>query len=423
MVDVSTALGMDSRIASSYLDAGLGWGGSCLPKDISSLIWTANRVGVATPMLSAVVKINTRQGWLAVSKLKDVIGDLRGKTVAIWGLSFKPNCDDVRDSQSLNLVRHLIAEGASVRAYDPVAMEQAARLYPEISYATDAYDAAKGADALVLATAWPQFGTLDLAKVRSLMRRPLLLDARNTLDVATVTGAGLVYLGIGRPMSGPEFDQQPQELAQHLRGSKTPRGFADEREEGLMVEYQDARLTNAAAPADVRVPAVIGAGRPSRLLKRAFDIVVSFVALAALSPLFLVIALAIKLDSRGPALFKQERLGRDLKPFSMYKFRSMRARRRRQPPPRVRQADGRIQASRNRHLQVAGRSAGDPGRPLSAGLEPGRAAEPGEHPAGRYEHRRAAPGAGLRAALLQGLVLLALRRAARAHRALAGQAR
>ena len=220
VVDVSRALGMDSRIASSYLDAGLGWGGSCLPKDVSGLIWTANRVGVATPILSAAVKINNRQGWLAVTKLKDVIGDLRGKTIAIWGLAFKPNCDDVRESQSLHLVRHLVGEGASVRAYDPVAMEQAARLYPEIEYAPDAYEAAKGADALVLATAWPQFQTLDLHKVRSLMRRPLLLDARNALDVATVTGAGLVYLGIGRPMSGPEFDQEPRELAQHLRASR-----------------------------------------------------------------------------------------------------------------------------------------------------------------------------------------------------------
>lgn len=223
VVDVSRALGMDSRIASSYLDAGLGWGGSCLPKDVSGLIWTANRVGVATPILSAAVKINNRQGWLAVGKLKDVIGDLRGKTIAIWGLAFKPNCDDVRESQSLHLVRHLVSEGAFVRAYDPVAMEQAARHYPEIAYAADAYEAATGADALVLATAWPQFQTLDLHRVRSLMKRPLLLDARNALDVKTVTGAGLVYLGIGRPMSGPEFAQEPKELAQHLSGSRRSR--------------------------------------------------------------------------------------------------------------------------------------------------------------------------------------------------------
>jgi UDPglucose 6-dehydrogenase len=223
VVDVSKALGMDSRIASSYLDAGLGWGGSCLPKDVSGLIWTANRVGVATPILSAAVKINNRQGWLAVGKLKDVIGDLRGKTIAIWGLAFKPNCDDVRESQSLHLVRHLVSEGANVRAYDPVAMEQAARHYPEITYTNDAYEAAAGADALVLATAWPQFQTLDFRQVRSLMKRPLLLDARNALDVRTITEAGLVYLGIGRPMSGPEFAQEPKELTQHLRGSRRTR--------------------------------------------------------------------------------------------------------------------------------------------------------------------------------------------------------
>jgi UDPglucose 6-dehydrogenase len=110
-----------------------------------------------------------------------------------------------------------VAEGASVRAFDPVAMAAAQSHYPEIDYARDPYEAAEGADALVLATAWPVFQTADLQKVRAVMRRPLLVDARNTLDVSAVTDAGLVYVGIGRPMAGPEFAQEPRELAQHLR--------------------------------------------------------------------------------------------------------------------------------------------------------------------------------------------------------------
>jgi len=217
VADVSHALGMDTRIGGSYLDAGLGWGGSCLPKDVNGLIWTATRLGVATPMLNATVKINQRQGWLVTSKLKGLIGDLRGKTIAVWGLAFKPNCDDIRESPALHLVRNLVAEGASVRAFDPVAMDAARSAYPEVEYAEDPYAAAEGADALVLATAWPVFQTADLREVRSLMRRPLLIDARNTLDVAAATDAGLVYVGIGRPMAGPEFEQEPRELADHLR--------------------------------------------------------------------------------------------------------------------------------------------------------------------------------------------------------------
>ncbi len=227
VVDVSKALGMDPRIGSSYLDAGLGWGGSCLPKDIAGLAWTANRVGVQTPILNSAIKINARQGWLVVSRLKEMIGDLRGKTIGVLGLAFKPNCDDIRESPSLRLIQALIAEGCEVRAYDPMAMEAAAHNYPEIMYCTDAYGAAVGVDALVLATAWPQFQSLDLHKVRSLMRRPLLMDARNAFDVNAVTEAGLVYAGIGRPMAGPEFEQPQRELAQHLRGTRgRPRSTA-----------------------------------------------------------------------------------------------------------------------------------------------------------------------------------------------------
>jgi UDPglucose 6-dehydrogenase len=220
VVDVSKALGMDPRIGNSYLEAGLGWGGSCLPKDIAGLAWTANRVGVQTPILNSAMKINTRQGWLVVCRLKEMIGDLRGKTIGVLGLAFKPNCDDIRESPALHLIQALIAEGCEVRAYDPMAMESAAHNYPEIMYCTDAYGAATGVDAIVLATAWPQFQAIDLHKMRALMKRPLLMDARNALDVTAVTDAGLIYAGIGRPMAGPEFEQPQRELAQHLRATR-----------------------------------------------------------------------------------------------------------------------------------------------------------------------------------------------------------
>ena len=217
VADVSHALGMDWRIGGSYLDAGLGWGGSCLPKDVNGLIWTAAHLGVATPMLRSAVKVNSRQSLGVVNRLKGLIGDLRGKRIAVWGLSFKPNCDDIRESPALNLIRHLISEGARVRAYDPVAMAAAARHGDEIEFAQDAYDAATDADAVILATAWPQFLSLDWEKVRTVVKRPLLLDARNVLNVSKVTAAGLVYVGIGRPIVGREFTQEMPGLAQHLR--------------------------------------------------------------------------------------------------------------------------------------------------------------------------------------------------------------
>ncbi len=223
VVDVSEALGMDPRVGSSYLEAGLGWGGSCLPKDVRGLIWTASRLGVATPLINAAVKINNRQSRGVLARLKGLIGDLRDKKIAVWGLAFKPNCDDVRESPSLQLIGQLLAEGATVRAFDPVAMDAAARQCPEIQCATDAYDAAAGADVVILATAWPQFRTLDLHRVRLVIKRPLLMDARNALDVAAVTDAGLVYVGIGRPLIGPEFAREPQELVRHLRVHKRGR--------------------------------------------------------------------------------------------------------------------------------------------------------------------------------------------------------
>ena len=220
VVDVSRALGMDPRVGSSYLDAGLGWGGSCLPKDIGGLIWSASRMGVHTPLLTSAVKINKRQVRLAAARLESLIGGLDGKTVAVWGLAFKPNCDDIRESPALALVRQLINDGCAIRAYDPVAMEEAARLFPEVEYCAGPYEAATGADAIVLATAWEHFLSVDFGRLRLLVRRPLILDGRNFLDGEAAIDAGFIYAGIGRAVSGPDFEPGGGDLLPHLRPTR-----------------------------------------------------------------------------------------------------------------------------------------------------------------------------------------------------------
>jgi UDPglucose 6-dehydrogenase len=219
VVDVSKALGMDPRIGNSYLEAGLGWGGSCLPKDIGGLIWSASRMGVHTPVLTAAVKINKRQVRLATARLESLIGGLDGKTIAVWGLAFKPNCDDIRESPALALIRQLGYDGARIRAYDPVAMEETAKLFPEVEYCAGPYEAATGADAIVLATAWEHFRTVDFERLRTLVHRPLILDGRNFLDGDAATGAGFIYAGIGRAVSGPDFEASG-DLLPHLRPAR-----------------------------------------------------------------------------------------------------------------------------------------------------------------------------------------------------------
>ncbi len=220
VVDVSEALGMDPRIGGSYLGAGLGWGGSCLPKDIGGLIWSASRMGVHTPVLSAAVKINKRQVRLVAARLESLIGDLNGKTIAVWGLAFKANCDDIRESPALALVRQLSEYGCKIRAYDPVAMDESAKLFPEVEYCAGPYEAATGADAIVLATGWSQFESLDFGRLRTLVRRPLILDGRNFLDGAAATEAGFIYVGIGRAVAGPDFEPASRDVLPHLKPAR-----------------------------------------------------------------------------------------------------------------------------------------------------------------------------------------------------------
>ncbi len=195
---VAEGMGRDARIGRAFLDAGLGWGGSCFPKDVKALAHMAAVSGCHPQLLRSVIEINKHQRLKVIQRLRDTLGTLEGQTVAILGLAFKPNTDDLREAPSLEIAHLLLAEGASVRAYDPVAMPNAARLLPEAYYAADAYDAVQGADAAVVVTDWNEFKQLDLSRLRLGMRRPVLVDGRNVYEPSVARGAGFLYYAIGR---------------------------------------------------------------------------------------------------------------------------------------------------------------------------------------------------------------------------------
>ena len=197
--DVARGIGLDNRIGAKFLHAGPGYGGSCFPKDTLALLRTAEEAGVEQRIVATVVKVNDdRKAAMAERVRVAVGGDLAGKKVALLGLTFKPNTDDMRDSPSIPLAQGLLAGGASVAAYDPVGREQAEPLMPGVDFAENAYAAADEADALVIVTEWDEFRALDLARIASLMRGKALIDLRNIYDGVTVERAGLSYRGIGR---------------------------------------------------------------------------------------------------------------------------------------------------------------------------------------------------------------------------------
>jgi UDPglucose 6-dehydrogenase len=195
---VARGMGLDQRIGPHFLEAGIGYGGSCFPKDVKALAAIAERFDYHPEMLHAVMDINRDQRVLAVEKLRECLGTVRGQIVGLLGLSFKPNTDDMRQAASLDIAKHLLGSGAMVRAYDPVAMENARRLIPEIEYRKSPYAVARGADALILVTEWNEFRRLDLARLKRTMRRPVLVDGRNIYDPAEMRSLGFVYRGIGR---------------------------------------------------------------------------------------------------------------------------------------------------------------------------------------------------------------------------------
>jgi len=195
---VAEGMGLDKRIGPAYLDVGIGYGGSCFPKDVKALAALAERFDYHPELLNAVMDINRDQRMLVIDKLRDCLEELDEKVVGLLGLAFKPNTDDLREAPSLDIARVLLAAGAHVRAYDPAAMEGARVKLPAVEYTKDAYGLAAGADALVVVTEWNEFRHLDMARLKSSMRRPVVIDGRNIYDPVVMRGHGFTYKGIGR---------------------------------------------------------------------------------------------------------------------------------------------------------------------------------------------------------------------------------
>lgn len=196
--DVAKGMGMDNRIGRKFLHPGPGYGGSCFPKDTRALTTVADKFGVETRIVDAVVEANERQRDAMIPKIEKLVGDLKGKRIGVLGLSFKPETDDMRESPATDIIKALLERGASVRAFDPVAMTEAKHYLPEIEYAVDEYDAIKGADALVIVTEWNQFRALDMEKVRSLLTAPKVADLRNIYEPKDMRDMGFEYVGVGR---------------------------------------------------------------------------------------------------------------------------------------------------------------------------------------------------------------------------------
>jgi len=196
---VATGIGLDGRIGPRFLNAGIGWGGSCLPKDVAALRSIAREHRHETDLLDATVAVNERRYGLVVSKLRRGLGTLGGRRVALLGLAFKPNTDDLREAPSLGIAAELLSLGASVVGYDPVAAKAAARNAPGLRVVFDPHEALEGAHAAVVVTEWEEVRNLDLRRAASLMQEPkLLVDGRNAFDPAAARGAGLLYRGFGR---------------------------------------------------------------------------------------------------------------------------------------------------------------------------------------------------------------------------------
>jgi len=195
---VARGMGLDARIGSAFLDAGIGFGGSCFPKDVQALAHMAALSGCHPQLLRAVLEINGDARRSIILKLRAVLGALDEKTITVLGLAFKPNTDDLREAPALEIIHLLQSAGAKIRTYDPAAMEKAQETLKDVTFCWDAYEAARGADAVVLVTEWNEFKQLDLDRLRSVMARPIFVDGRNVYDQETMSAHGFTYLSIGR---------------------------------------------------------------------------------------------------------------------------------------------------------------------------------------------------------------------------------
>jgi UDPglucose 6-dehydrogenase len=204
VTQVMKGVGLDSRIGSAFLQAGLGYGGSCFPKDTESLVHTAGTLGYDFALLRTVIDVNRERASHFVRMIARTLGPLETRTVAVLGLAFKPNTDDMREARSLEIITQLLERGATVRAYDPVAMHNARKILPTVvEYADSPYGAAAGADAVALVTEWNEFKFLDLERLRSAMRRPVIFDGRNLWDPERMRRLGFAYHSIGRRPASP----------------------------------------------------------------------------------------------------------------------------------------------------------------------------------------------------------------------------
>jgi UDPglucose 6-dehydrogenase len=203
--DVAKGIGLDGRIGSKFLHPGPGYGGSCFPKDTLALVRTAQEVGAPLRIVEMVVDINNRRKKSMAAKIINACGgDVTGKTIAVLGVTFKPNTDDMRDSPSLDIIPALQAAGAAVRAYDPEGMEEGQQLLPDVAWCENAYATMEGADAVVLLTEWNEFRGLDLARVKALLRKPVMVDLRNVYNPEEMATAGFSYSCVGRSAVGME---------------------------------------------------------------------------------------------------------------------------------------------------------------------------------------------------------------------------
>jgi UDPglucose 6-dehydrogenase len=196
--DVAIGMGYDARIGKQFLEAGVGYGGSCFPKDVQALAYMAAEKGRHPQLLHTVMEINNDRRDMVITHLSEMIGDLKGKRIGLLGLSFKPNTDDMRDSPSITIAQMLQTIGANVRAYDPVAMEVARPLLPGVEMMGDPYELAEGCDAIVIMTAWNEFMQLDRTRLRDLMRQPVMYDGRNIYEPEEMVKSGFIYRGVGR---------------------------------------------------------------------------------------------------------------------------------------------------------------------------------------------------------------------------------
>jgi UDPglucose 6-dehydrogenase len=196
---VAEGMGLDPRIGASFLSPGIGFGGFCFPKDVQAFIRIAGKSGCDFSLLREVEKINQRRVEHIVEKIRKELWVMRGKKLAVWGLAFKPNTDDVRFAPSLALIKALLDEGAVVSAYDPEAMEKAKTVFPDINYCTDPYEAAQGADAVLIVTEWDEFRQLDWDRLGTLVERQLIVDCRNMLSPSEAASHGFHYFSVGRP--------------------------------------------------------------------------------------------------------------------------------------------------------------------------------------------------------------------------------